>query len=100
MLNQYAVDNPTLPVNLHFSHLFKIPGGILSHSLGMPSRNDGPPSIWETHGISGNVFANPVASSSAPFPQELNPWGTTIEEPLHMSTHVWLLPPACERCRG
>ena len=24
MLNQYAVDNPTLPVNLRFSHLFKI----------------------------------------------------------------------------
>ena len=39
-----------------------------------------------THGISGNVFANPHASSSAPYPQELNPWGTTNEEPLHMST--------------
>ena len=24
--------------------------------------------------------------SSAPYPQELNPWSTTIEEPLHMST--------------
>ena len=31
-------------------------------------------------------FAHPQASSSAPYPQELNPWGTTIEEPLHMST--------------
>ena len=31
-------------------------------------------------------FANPHASSSAPYRQELNPWGTTIEEPLHMST--------------
>ena len=31
-------------------------GGMLSRSLGMPSRNDGPPSIWDTHGISGNVF--------------------------------------------
>ena len=31
MLNQYAVDNPTLPVN------FKNPGGMLSRSLGMPS---------------------------------------------------------------
>ena len=44
------------------------------------------PSIWDTHGILGNVFANPHASSSAPYPQELNPWGTTIEEPLHSST--------------
>ena len=35
------------------------PGGMLSRSLGMPSRNNGPPSIWDTHGISGNVLANP-----------------------------------------
>ena len=32
------------------------PGGMLSRSLGMPSRREGPPSIWDTHGISGNVF--------------------------------------------
>ena len=31
-------------------------GGMLSRSLGMPSRREGPPSIWDTHGISGNVF--------------------------------------------
>ena len=29
-------------------------------------RKEGPPSIWDTSGISGNVFANPTASSSAP----------------------------------
>ena len=33
-----------------------IPGGMLSRSLRMPSRREGPPSIWDTHGISGNVF--------------------------------------------
>ena len=32
------------------------PGGMLSRSLGMPSRKNGPPSIWDTYGISGNVF--------------------------------------------
>ena len=47
-----------------------VPGGMLSRSIGMPSRKDGPPSIWDTHGISGNVFADPVASSTAPYPQE------------------------------
>ena len=31
-------------------------------------------------------FAKPQASSSAPYPQELNPWRTTIEEPFHMTT--------------
>ena len=32
------------------------PGGMLSRSLGLRSRKNGPPSIWDTHGISGNVF--------------------------------------------
>ena len=63
-----------------------IPGGMLSRSLGMPSRRDVPPSIWDRHGISGNVFADPVASSTAPYPQELNPWSSHISEPIHSST--------------
>ena len=63
-----------------------VPGGMLSRSIGMPSRREGPPRIWDTHGISGNVFANPDASSSAPHSQELNQWNSSIEEPLHSST--------------
>ena len=63
-----------------------IPEGLLRPSFVSPRRKEGPPCIWDTPGISGNVFANPHASSTAPYPQELNPWGTTIEEPLHMST--------------
>ena len=63
-----------------------IPEGLLRHSFESPRRKEGLPDIWDTLGISGNVFANPHASSTAPYPQELNPWGTTIEEPLHMST--------------
>ena len=39
-----------------------------------------------THGISGNVFADPVASSTAPYPQELSPWSSGISEPIHSST--------------
>ena len=60
-----------------------IPGGMLSRSIGMPSRREGPPSIWDTHGISGNVFANSVASSSAPYPQELNPWSSGSQKFCH-----------------
>ena len=33
-----------------------VPGGMRSRSIGVPSRKDGPPSIWDTHGIWGNVF--------------------------------------------
>ena len=61
------------------------PGGMLSRSMGM-SRKNGPPSIWDTHGISGNVFANPTTPSSAPYPQELNPWRFNGSE--HTSPHV------------
>ena len=63
-----------------------IPEGMLRHSFVSPRRTDGPPSIWDTHGISGNVFANPDASSSAPYPQELHHWYSSIGEPLHSST--------------
>ena len=37
--------------------------GMLSRSFGVPSRREGPPSIWDTHGMSRNVFENPDASS-------------------------------------
>ena len=60
--------------------------GMLSRSTGMPSRREGPPSIWDTHGISGNVLANPTASSSAPYRQELRQWNPSVGEPLHSST--------------
>ena len=63
-----------------------IPEGMLCRSKGMPSRREGPPSKWDTHGISGNVIADPHASSSAPYPQELHQWNSSIEEPLHSST--------------
>ena len=33
-----------------------IPEGMLSRSFGVPSRKEGPPSTWDTDGISGNVF--------------------------------------------
>ena len=68
-----------------FPH-FRDPGAMLSLSLGMPSRNDRPPSIWDMHGISRNVFANPTASSSAPYPQESNPWISNPSE--RTSPHV------------
>ena len=53
---------------------------------GMPSRREWPPSIWDTHGFSGNVFANPAVSSSAFYPQELNPWSSGRVETIRSST--------------
>ena len=68
-----------VPSQLALLPLYRDPGGLLS-------RNDKPTDIWNRHGILGNVFANPVASSSALYPQELNPWSSGREEPIHSST--------------
>ena len=45
--------------------LFRNPDGMLSRSVGMLSRTDKSTDSWDTHGISGNVFVNPPASSSS-----------------------------------
>ena len=49
-------------------------------------QDEEPPNVWDTSGTSGNVFAHPQASSSAPYHQELNStWKKTTEESIHMS---------------
>ena len=58
---------------------YRDPGRLLS-------RNNRPPVIWNSQGISGNVFVNPLASSSAPHPQQSNPWISNVSE--HTSPHV------------
>ena len=75
-----------IPSQPAFFPPFPDPGGMLSRSMGLPSRNDRPPDIWDTHGISGNVSANPTASSSAPCPGGFNLWIPNVTE--HTSTHV------------
>ena len=60
--------------------------GMLRPSFISQRQTEEPPNIRDTSCISGNVFAHPQASSSAPYPQELNStWKKTIEEPIHMS---------------
>ena len=58
---------------------FRDPGWMLS-------RDDKPPDIWDTHGMSGNVFENPTASSSSPYPGGFNPWIPNVME--HILPHV------------
>ena len=84
MVNQFAVGYPTFPVAL--LPPFRDPGGMLSRPGGMLSRNDKPPDTWDTHGISGNVFVNPPASSSAPYPGGFNPWISNVKADI--SLHV------------
>ena len=53
---------------------------------GKLSRKDKPPDILDTPEKSGNVFVNPPASSSSPFPGGFNPWIPNVTE--HISPHV------------
>ena len=69
-----------VPSQLALFTPFRDPGGKLSRSVGMPNRSDKPPDTWDTHGISGNVFANPPASSSSPCPGGFNPWISNVSE--------------------
>ena len=73
MLSQNAVDYPTFPVHRRYFHFIVIQEGLLSRPWGMLSRNDKPADIWNSQGISGNVFANPRASSSS-HSGGFNPW--------------------------
>ena len=64
--------------------------GLLKPAFISQRQDEEPPNIWDTSGRSGNVFAHPQASSSAPYSQELNSskwntWRKTTEEPIHMS---------------
>ena len=85
MLNQFAVEIPTLPVEQCHSHLIQFLKECQAVLLECRAAEKGRQAFgthmvyWET------FFANPDASSSAPYPQELNQWSSSIEEPLHSS---------------
>ena len=78
--------NPTLPVDQCRSHLVRYLKGccdILSYRRAAEKGRQ----AFGTHMVYWETFlANPDASSSAPYPQELNHWNSSIEEPLHSST--------------
>ena len=62
-----------VPSQLALFPPYRDPGGLLS-------RNNQPPDIWNSQGISGNVFANSRASSSSPCPGGFNPWISNVTE--------------------
>ena len=62
-----------VPSQLALFPSYRDPGGLLS-------RNNQPPDIWNSQGISGNVFANPGASCSSRYPGEFNPWISMITD--------------------
>ena len=86
MLNQYAVDNPTLPVNQCFSTSSS------SWRNAEPSSGNAEPQQWAAKylGHAWNIRKRFRKSngvfSSAPYPQESNTWISNVSE--HTSPHV------------
>ena len=85
MLNQCAVDIPTLPVDLCHSHLIQFLvecEAVLQECRAAKMGRQAPGTHMENR---ESFIANPPASSSAPYPQELNPWSSHMSEPIHSS---------------
>ena len=62
-----------------------IPEGMQSRSFGMRAAEGGRQAFGTHMVYRETFFANPYASSSAPYPQELNPWSSHMSEPIHSS---------------
>ena len=86
MLNQYAVDNPTWPVNQCFSHLIQILAECKAVLWECRAATMGRQVFGTRMVYRETFFANPTATSSGPYPQESNPWVSNVSEPT--SPHV------------
>ena len=86
MLNQYAVDNPMLPVNQCFSHFIQILAECQAVLWECRAATMGRQVFGTRMVYRETFFANPTSSSSAPYPQESNPWISNVSE--HASPHV------------
>ena len=60
--------------------------GMLRHSFVSPRRKEGPPCIFGTHMVYRETFLQIHLHLHQLLILKLNPWSTTIEEPLHMFT--------------
>ena len=73
MLNQYGVDYPTFSVKQRYFHLVVIEGDCEAATISRQT-------FGIRHGISGNVFVNPPATPSSPYPGGFNPWISNVSE--------------------
>ena len=86
MLNQFAVEIPTLPVDQCHSHHTQYLKECKAVLLECRAAEKGRQAFVTHMFYRETFFADPLASSSAPYPQELHQWNSSSEEPLHSST--------------
>ena len=85
MLNQYTVEIHTLPVNQCLSHLMQFLEECQAVLWECRAAEKGR-QAFGTRMVYRETFVQiQHASSSAPFPQELNPWSSGRAEPIHSS---------------
>ena len=86
MLNKFAVEIPTLPVDQCHSFLIQFQKECQAVLLECRAAEK-VRQAFGTHMVYRETFfVNLDVSSSAPYPQELHQWNSSIEEPLHSST--------------
>ena len=85
MLNQFAVEIPTLPVDMCLSHLIQFLTECQAVLQECRAATIGRRAFGTHMVYRETFFVDPLASSSAPYPQELHQWNSS-EEPLHSST--------------
>ena len=86
MPNQYAVEIPTLPVDQCHSHFIQFLKECFAVLKKCRAAEKGRQAFGTHMVYRETFFANPDASSSAPCPQELHQWNSSIEEPFFSST--------------
>ena len=85
MLNQYAVDNPTLPVNLRSSHLSEILAGCKASLWECRAAETGRQAFGK-HMVHWETFLQTQPRLLQHFIRKMNPWSSGISEPIHSST--------------
>ena len=76
-----------VPSQLVSFPLHPIPGGMLSRSIGMPSRRDGPPSTFGTRTVYRETFLQvQLCLLQHLIRRDLSPWSSGISQPIHSST--------------
>ena len=85
MLNLYAVDIPTLPVNFRFPHVWRSWWDAEPFSWDGEPQQNRLPSLWDTR-YYGKRLLQQRRLPQQHYPQESNPWISNVSE--HTSPHV------------
>ena len=100
MLKQFAVEIPTLPVDQCHSHLIQHLKECFAVLVERRAAEKGRQALGTHMVYRETFFANTDASSSAPYPQELNPWSRAGRSPKSTSERSRSIHPQWTKVKG